>query len=381
MSFALGSATNTTAPARSSAARILEFGYADHETPSGRSTLLLSALRREGFRVNSLLVDPRSRAKSLQFVLNVLRAGPTDFLFLRFPYFLWMLQCAVVLKKRLGARLIIDAMVSAYETIIDDRALYHPQSRQARSCIRQDLLVGEQGDLLVVDTQLHANYLATQFKCRESKMIVVPVGSPLFELFGEKRIPLSANPALQKLTVLYLGSFVPLHGMEVVIEAVRLVSSHSADINFTFIGEGQDYQRARNLAAGIKSVSFLGALSRERSIIEIENSDIVLGIFGSSQKSDLVIPFKVYDGLAFSKPVITASTLASRELLHHGENSWLVDPEPTDLAKAIEQLASDPNLRRRLAAGARKSYETSFHTSVSIKPLVQRLNELSVRRA
>jgi glycosyltransferase involved in cell wall biosynthesis len=360
---------------------ICEFGYADQKMPTGRSTLLVSALEREGFRVSSLLVNPLSRAKSVQLAFNVYRGSPAQFVFLRFPYFPWMLQCAVHLKKRLKARLIVDAMVSAYETVIEDRALYEPGSRQARSCMREDLLVGKEADLLVVDTHLHAEFLVTKFGCAESKRIVVPVGSPLFELSGRNEALQYREPAGRPLTVLYIGSFVPLHGIGTIIEAARIVCSRSHNIRFKLIGEGQDYERARKLAADIEMIQFVGSVSREEALRETQQADIVLGIFGSSTKAGLVVPFKVYDALACGKPVITARTPAAEESLRHDEDSWLVRPEPAALAQGIEQLALDPDLRRKLGLGARKSYETYFHSSVSIKPLVQKLNELILTRA
>ena len=358
--------------------RILEFGYADQKMPSGRSTLLVCALQNEGFQFNSLLVNPLSRAKSVQLAVNVWRASSAQFVFLRFPYFPWMLRCAIFLKKKLKAKLIVDAMISTHETIIEDRALYEPGSRQARSCVEEDSLVGKAADLLVVDTNLHAKYLANKFGCAESKMIVVPVGSPLFELIGRNET-LQGRESHEPLTVLYIGSFVPLHGIGTIIEAARIVSSASRKIRFRFIVEGQDYERARKLAAATEMIQLVGAVSREEALCETQQADIVLGIFGSSTKAGLVIPFKVYDALACGKPVITAQTPAAEELLRHGKDSWLVKPEPADLAKAIEQLASGPDLRRKLGIGARKSYETYFHSSISIKPLVQKLNELVLR--
>lgn len=362
-------------------ATILQFGYADQKIPSGRSTLLVTALQREGFPISSLLVNPRSRAKSIQLAINIWRARPAQFLFLRFPYFRWMFQCATTLKRRFGARLIVDAMVSAYGTIVEDRKLYSPKSKQALACREQDLLVGEQSDILVADTHVHAKFLATRFNCDESKMVIVPVGSPLFELTGDTGNIAGTDQAGTKLTILYVGSFVPLHGVEVIIEAARILSSRAPNVCFKFVGAGQDYNRARDLAPQVQTIEFLGVLSRQQSIAEILKANIVLGIFGSSEKAATVVPFKVYDALAFGKPVITARTPATEELLRHGENSWLISPEPGALATAIEELAADQELRSRLAIGARKIYDARFHSSVSVRPLVQKLNAWTAIRS
>ena len=358
-------------------AKVLEFGYADREQPSGRSTLLVAALQREGFAFSSLLVDPNSRAKSLQFALNTLRAAPAQFVFLRFPYFPWMLRCAIFLKRKLKARLVVDAMVSAYQTIILDRELYSPYSRRARSCKQEDLLIGKEADLLVVDSHVHATNLAIRFDCSISKMVVVPVGSPIYELAGSPGASHRTPTTAQQLTVLYLGSFVPLHGIEVIIGAAQILMARSQNIHFKLIGEGQDSDRARQLAAGINTIQFIGGISRQQALAEVQQSDIVLGIFGSSIKAKLVLPFKVYDALACGKPVITARTPASEELLQHGVDSWLVQPEPGPLAEAIELLASNPDLRAKLGREASRSYQASFQSSIAIKPLIERLTQMA----
>ena len=62
----------------------------------------------------------------------------------------------------------------------------------------------------------------------------------------------------------------------------------------------------------------------------IGDSDICLGIFGAGEKTQRVIPNKVFDALACERPVITGDTPAARECLVDGEQAWLCptgDPE------------------------------------------------------
>ena len=92
-------------------------------------------------------------------------------------------------------------------------------------------------------------------------------------------------------------------------------------------------------------------------------SDVCLGVFGTSPKSQRVIPNKVFDALAVGRPVVTADTPAVREVLTHGEKAWLCPPgDPDALAERPARACGPmPAARRRLARpGPRALRRTVF---------------------
>jgi glycosyltransferase involved in cell wall biosynthesis len=83
-----------------------------------------------------------------------------------------------------------------------------------------------------------------------------------------------------------------------------------------------------------------------------------LGIFGTSDKAQRVIPNKAYQALACGAPLITADTPGARELLRDEESALLVPPgNPSALAEAMRRVAGDPELARSLSRGGRAVYE------------------------
>jgi glycosyltransferase involved in cell wall biosynthesis len=118
-------------------------------------------------------------------------------------------------------------------------------------------------------------------------------------------------------------------------------------------------------------------ISGEEYEQELAEADICLGVFGGTAKATRVIPSKVYDALAAGRPIITADTPAARELLTHGDDAWLCPAnDAAALADAISTLARDETLRLRLAAGARRIYETWCAPEVIGRDVLARLEGL-----
>ena len=95
-------------------------------------------------------------------------------------------------------------------------------------------------------------------------------------------------------------------------------------------------------------------ISRAELTEELAVADIVLGVFGASDKTARVVPCNVYDGLAAGRCVVTGDGEAPRELLKDGEEVVLVrrnDPEA--LAAALRRLDGNPALRDQFADAAR----------------------------
>jgi len=104
-----------------------------------------------------------------------------------------------------------------------------------------------------------------------------------------------------------------------------------------------------------------GEIALEDRGIALAHAGIVLGSFQQSR----AIPPVVFEALATGAPVITADTEAVRELLTDGESALLVPPEnPAALGAAIERLAEDEALRRRIAARGQEEFRARASRTV-----------------
>jgi len=102
----------------------------------------------------------------------------------------------------------------------------------------------------------------------------------------------------------------------------------------------------------------------------ILSSDICLGIFGGTKKSDLVIPNKVFEAISLQRPVVTGNSSAIREIFEGGKNIFLVEmANPKALAEAILKLKSNQTLYFEMARNGYRLFEEKFKPRIIVKDL------------
>ncbi len=270
---------------------------------------------------------------------------------------------------------VLDAFISLYETVVEDRTLCGPRSPLAWALWLADWLALHLADRVLVDTAANADFLAARYRVRRARFIVVPVGADEEVYAPQRKSPLPSlregggpppgegrRSPLVGLCILYFGAFIPLHGVEHILDAANALRDEP-DIQFELIGDGQTYAAAVQQAAqlGLDNVAFgLRWLDPPALAQRIAQADVCLGIFGCSAKAARVIPSKAYIALAMGVPLLTMNSPGAREALVHGESAYLCTPASgAALAEALRALR-DPGLRARLAAGGRALFERRF---------------------
>jgi glycosyltransferase involved in cell wall biosynthesis len=150
--------------------------------------------------------------------------------------------------------------------------------------------------------------------------------------------------------VVYTGGLLEWKGVDVLIEAARALP----DVYFAIAGGmPADIARLRTHAGGLANLRIDGFQAPERVPLYLAAGDI--GVVPNRAKPAIsaryTSPLKVFEAMAVGLPLVASDLPALRELLHHGEDAWLVPPEdPAALAQGIRALVADPSLRARLGA-------------------------------
>lgn len=267
-----------------------------------------------------------------------------------------------LLTHAAGAPLLFDPLVSRWDTQVRDLGRVPERSLAAARLRASDRLAMRASDVVLCDTWEHGELFASAFGVPRAKLARVPVGADraAFAL-GESRAAArqGAAPASRApLQIVYVGGFLPLHGVETVIAAVsRLEARHGADFaRVTLVGSGMTAHRAdRDTAAlGLRTVRRIGRVPYAEALGLLAGADVALGIFGTTDKAARVVPHKVYQALAIGVPVVTRRSPAITELFPEPSPMSLVPPgDPDALAEAITALAADPERRERLGVAGR----------------------------
>lgn len=273
---------------------------------------------------------------------------------------------ASALGKIFRKKVFFDVFASTYETYVIDRAVIKKNSASSKFFYFIDWLGLHLADYVIVDTNAHAGFYHKLYGFGIKKQIIVYVGSDS-QIFRPRKVK-------QDTDVLFYGSYQPLQGVETIIKA----ASKLPKVNFKLIGEGQTKKPAQELSKklNLENVEFLDWLPLEKLAIEIAKSKITLGIFGSSPKTEVVIPNKVYDSLATGKPVITENTRAARELLINEFNAVLIPAQDASaLAQKIDKLLKNPNLRQKIARNGYDFFVAKLKANSVVKNLILRIDE------
>lgn len=252
------------------------------------------------------------------------------------------------LSRLVGKPFVIDQLFSIYNKAVEDRKRYLPSSPRARAYFLSDKLGMYLADLVIADTYQHREYYSMVFGVPEEKLKVVYVGADDLMFNPDEYKSKKDNNVWN---ILYFGSFIPLHGVDIIMQAAHLLREHK-DIQFNLLGGGQVYTQMVNLAEALdlQNLEFLGRVPIDQLPPVIERSDLVLGIFGETDKTLRVIPHKVFQGLAMRKPVLTADTPAIRELFRSDEHlATCPRGDPGALAEAILRIKCNRVLRAHIA--------------------------------
>lgn len=283
---------------------------------------------------------------------------------------------ARLLARATRRPLVFDPLASRYETKILDWRRRQPGSLRAWWNFRIDLAAFGGRGLILADTEAHRRFYARGYGVPAERIAVLPVGYD-DALFDPDRVANGGGAVSpgRPFTVLFCGSFLPLHGAEAVVEAARIVAARDAGVRFRFVGSGQTFDAARDLAArhGLGNCEFAGWQPDTRIPGEIAACDVALGIFGLTEKARRVVPHKVFQALGMGKPVVTARTPAAEEFFRDGTDLRLCgEPYPDSLAAAVLELRADPGLRRRLGENGLRLVRERF----AAVPTARRLKDI-----
>ncbi len=243
-----------------------------------------------------------------------------------------------------GSHIVLDHLVGLADTA-RDRGLASGLKYRLLDLVDRAAL--RRADTIVVDTDEQLSALPFEFRGRA---VVVPVGAT--EVWFEQK-PAPPPPPLR---ACFVGLFTPLHGAPVIGRAIAKLAGDDR-IRFTMVGSGQDLEATRAAASG-GNVEWIDWVPSEELPELVASQHVCLGIFGTTEKAQRVVPTKVYQGLAAGNVVVTSDTPPQRRAL--GDAARYVPPGDADaLAELLRRMADGEEPLQPAAADAADRFRPS----------------------
>jgi len=337
---------------RLSSPRVLWWGRFDQEY--ARNRILRAAFEGLGWRVG--IFRPRLSAVG-DFEAALFRETKPDLVFV--PCFRQRdLAAAARFARRRNLPVLFDPLISAWDKQVFERGKFPRDSAASLRLLRAERRRFQSADVVLADTEAHAQFFFEALGVPRERLHVVPVGAEE-ALFTPQSWPAPETP----LEALFFGSFIGLQGPETIVAAAR--AYNGPPLHITLLGAGPLRPACERAAEGLANVSFEDWLPYDRLPARIGRAQIVLGVFGQSRKAQDVIPNKVFQGMACARPVITAQSPAIAA--YAGADAGIVAVPPGDAAALANMLASvarDRDSLPRQGQLARKTFETHFSEAV-----------------
>jgi glycosyltransferase involved in cell wall biosynthesis len=178
------------------------------------------------------------------------------------------------------------------------------------------------------------------------------------------------------LRLISVGTLNEVKGHGHLIRACARLAAAGVEIRCEIVGDGPD--RAAHAALieelGLSGrVRLAGAMTSDAVAQRLRDADVLVApSVPTSDGRREGIPIVIMEAMASGLAVVASQLSGIPELVEDGRSGLLVPPgDEAAIAEAIERLARDPDLRRRLGSAGRERVEQAFHADRSAARLVE----------
>ena len=240
---------------------------------------------------------------------------------------------ALAAARRYGKPMLARCGYMHSEFIANQHGADSPQARQALDDERQ--LFGK-ADAIEVTTPMMRDSIVERIPASAAKITVTPnyVDTETF----------APRAAEKEFDLLFIGRLNPQKNLESLLDALRGLKLKSV-----IIGSGPLENVLKEKARAVDlDINWKGNLPNTELPEYLNRSKIF--ILPSHYEGH---PKTLIEAMAAGAAVIGTNVPGIREVIRHGENGWLCEPNVESIRSAIESLAVDPEKRQQLGNNAR----------------------------
>lgn len=163
-----------------------------------------------------------------------------------------------------------------------------------------------------------------------------------------------------------VGRLVPVKGYDILIEAIKQITTQVPQLICLIVGEGEckDALTQQTQESGLENhIRLTGYQDRETVLSILKSSDIF--VMPSRYEGT---PIALLEAAALGLPIVAASSGGIPELVTDHEHALLVQPNnPTALANGLLRLCTDPKYAQTLGTNAQQRVQNNFNMNTQIQ--------------
>ncbi|MDQ3075859.1 MAG: glycosyltransferase family 4 protein [bacterium] len=270
---------------------------------------------------------------------------------------------------------VFDEFINIHDWLVSEHKILKENSLRIRLVDRYMKWVSRKSDILLTDTLSHKKSAEKLYGISNSKVVVVPVGTDETIFSPQKQT--AKNDVFE---VLFYGSMLPLHGLDTILESIKLTSKQNKNIHFTIVGgkgnskmiqKIDNYIQNNTLQQSTKHIDWVDFKKLPQYI---SRASLCLGgPFGNTGQATRVITGKTFQFIAMGKPTIIGKNLES-SVFTDEIDALVVEQDRSDLlSKKIIWAYDYPDKLSQIGKNARELYVKTYsveNRAKSLEPII-----------
>ncbi len=251
------------------------------------------------------------------------------------------IKSALWAARLLNKKIITEMYISLYDTIVRDREMIKPGSKEAKACRQNDILALTKSDYIIhtADQELSYWEKILGIDIDRRKVFIAPVCN-VSTLINKTSFMQDGV-----LRICWWGTFIPLHGLDNILQAMKILKER--EVQFTCNLFGVDNPLFPKYAEKIRLQQLEEHVFLRKDLrfsndslpkYLVDNCDLALGIFGNTDKARNAVPNKLIEALSMGIPTLTMNSPALKEFFNP-EDLWVCDTSPESIALSILAIA------------------------------------------
>lgn len=276
--------------------------------------------------------------------------------------------CGFWAKMVLSARWVVDV----WDIPIRNQSDAVLMSLKTRSERRMLKILFRRADLFVVS--ILPDYELRYFKLPSNKMLLLKNAIWIDELPRKEYAPSSDR----SFEILCMRSvFTVYSGLDILGQAYQSICT-DLDVSLAIIGKISAKVRSQlDLLSGCPRVYYHDFIEHEQLLEKIRNASVCIIPYKNVPDLAQIYPVKLLEYMALGRAVIAPDMGGFARIVQHRRNGLLFKAgDPEDLARQIETLYNDSELRKKISQNAQQTMNREYDCEEKNKIILSRLKNL-----